>query len=141
MKRSLTNYATILRFAKVTHSDMSPNKFQRLDYWSCFLLLKLVTKSNKSRLTFLSWLREALGKSVCLVFQFRKKRSCWPLSLEKYELRETFGLCSSVSRGYMWNWSDPSVSQSQKQKNGFKTNTFWLSLVVSQILWSATCNR
>lgn len=74
MKRSLTNYATILRFAKVTHSDMSPNKFQRLDYWSCFLLLKLVTKSNKSRLTFLSWLREALGKSVCLVFQFRKKK-------------------------------------------------------------------
>lgn len=142
MKRSLTNYATILRFAKVTHSDMSPNKFQRLDYWSCFLLLKLVTKSNKSRLTFLSWLREALGKSVCLVFQFRKKKIMLAPFTWKVWIERNFWTLLFCITGNMWNWSDPSVSQSQKQKkNGFKTNTFWLSLAVSQILWSATCNR
>lgn len=138
MKRSLTNYATILRFAKVTHSDMSPNKFQRLDYWSCFLLLKLVTKSNKSRLTFLSWLREALGKSVCLVFQFRKKKIMLaPFTWKVWIERNFWTLFFYITEIYVKLIRSICLSKSKTKKTVSKPTLFgslWLYLKFFEVL-------
>ena len=80
----------------------------------------------------MSWLREALGKSVCLVFQFRKKKIMLALSLEKYELRETLD-SALLYHGDMCEIDQIHLSLKVKTKR-FQNQHFWLSLVVSQIL-------